>query len=75
MPRSCCTRFFNRIPEDEPVFTLAARDKCAIPTLKEWIKRAEIAGVNPFKIDVAKAHLRDFERFSKENPDIMKVPD
>jgi hypothetical protein len=29
MPAQCCKDFYARIPDDEPVFTIAARDRTA----------------------------------------------
>lgn len=75
MPRGCCNHFWERIPEDEPVFTLAARDKLAVGTIKKWIELAQRRGVSQFKIDVATAHLEDFQRFATEHPERMKLPD
>jgi hypothetical protein len=75
MPRDCCKKFFARIPDEVPVFTLVAYDKVAAATIRDWMARAKVAGVNPFKIDLAEAHLRDFERYALEHPGAMKIPD
>lgn len=75
MPKQCCKDFFASIPDDEPVFTLAARDLTAPTIIQNWIEDARAAGTNEDKLERAEQHLCDFEQFQKEHPDRCKIPD
>ena len=78
MPRDCCIRRFERLKKEDPdmpVFTLLAKDLLAVPTVKKWLEEARKKGVNPFKIEVVEAHLHDLERWAKDNPERMQLPD
>jgi hypothetical protein len=75
MPEQCCKDFFDKIPDDEPVFTIAARDELAAYTVADWIVRAEADGVNPDKIARARQHLQDIVEFQSSYPDRVKKPD
>jgi hypothetical protein len=75
MPRPCCKRFFDRIPDDVPVFTVVAWDPTAVPTVEAWLAEARKLGVNPFKLETVTAHLNELKRWAAANPDKMKVPD
>ena len=75
MPAECCRNFWKRIADDEPVFTIAARDLLAVPVIREWIRRAEQAGVPADKIDRALDHLEAIEEFQDRNRDRCHLPD
>ena len=75
MPAQCCKEFYAKIPDDEPVFTLAGRDILAAQTVALWIERARAYGVNEDKILRAQWHLEAMERFEQDHPERMKLPD
>jgi hypothetical protein len=75
MPAECCKKFYAKLPEDEPVFTLAGRDKLAIATVNFWIEEAIKAGVNQDKIDRAYKHLIALSDFQNAHPERVKLPD
>ena len=75
MPANCCKESWKRIPEDEPTFILAARDKLAPVAIRFWISMAADQGVNADKIRRATEHLDWIERFQSEHPERVKLPD
>lgn len=75
MPAQCCKKFWEKIPNDEPVFTLAARDLLAPEVISFWIDRAKKMGVNPEKIQKAVDHWRAFVGFQTAHPERTKIPD
>lgn len=75
MPADCCKEFWNRIPDDEPVFTLAARDILAPETIRFWLEQAEAEGVPEDKLRRARMHLVAIEEFQIAHPERTKVPD
>lgn len=75
MPKECCKTFFASIPDDEPVFTIAARDLTGADTVRDWIARCEKLGVNSDKLERSRQHLADIERFQSEHPERCKIPD
>lgn len=75
MPAECCRKFFAKLCDDEPVFTLAGRDKLAPAVVAYWIKLAGVAGVNQDKIARAEQHLQAIHEFQIEHPLRTKIPD
>lgn len=75
MPAQCCKDLFNRIPDDVPVFTLVAYDELSSDVILYWLKKAEIANVNPDKLKRSRERFEDFLKFRREHPDRMKLPD
>jgi hypothetical protein len=75
MPSQCCKDTWEKIPDDEPVFILRAKDELAPYVLGEWITNALEHGVNADKVEGAERHLEEFQAFQKANPDRVKLPD
>lgn len=75
MPAPCCKKFWEKIPDDEPVFTLAARDLLAADTVSFWIGRAKKIGVNAEKIQRAIEHWQLIVGFQSAHPERTKIPD
>ncbi len=75
MPKECCKKTWEKIPEDEPVFILRGQDLISGILVEEWIQLAERWKVNKDKIDRAKEHLQDIRIFQLENPRRCKTPD
>jgi hypothetical protein len=75
MPEQCCKDFYAKIPDDEPVFTLAGRDMLAVETVAYWIERAKARGVNADKILRAQWHRAAMQLFTQDHPERMKLPD
>jgi hypothetical protein len=75
MPARCCIKTWNKIPADEPVFTLRAKDLLAPVAVKAWLDAAKKAGVNRNKLRRAKAHWLAMRRFQRVFPRRCKVPD
>lgn len=75
MPSQCCKDTWSKIPDDEPVFILRARDLVSTQAIMAWLRAAESQGVNVDKIDRAQQHLDDFLRFQALNRQRCKIPD
>jgi len=75
MPAPCCKEFFARIPDDEPVFTLAGRDQISAATVEFWIRRASNLLVNDGKLTRAIQHLQAIQDFQRAYPGRTKLPD
>lgn len=75
MPKQCCKNFFASVPDDEPVFTLAARDLTAPKHVQDWIDGAKAAGVNDDKVRRAQEHLDAMREFQSQHPEQCKMPD
>lgn len=75
MPAECCKEFFNKIPDDEPTFTIAGRDKIALHVIKAWIDAAKKCGVNKEKIASATRHYNAVAAFQTRYPERVKTPD
>ena len=73
MPARCCKEFFSNLPDDEPVFTLAAHDILAVETVWYWINRAKMSGVNADKLRRAEEHLHAMVQWRTTHP--TKIPD
>ena len=75
MPRPCCKETWGKIPDDEPAFTLRAQDKLSRDVVEFWIHQARAHNVAHEKIAAAVEHLDDIERWQRDNPDRVKLPD
>jgi len=61
--------------EDEPSFTILARDQFAQAVVAFWISRAEAAGSPEAKIDRARQRYQEIIEFQSDHPERVKVPD
>ena len=75
MPMPCCQEFYDKIPEDEPIFILAARDITAPGHVQAWIDKARALGVNDNKVAHAVMHLKWMQDWQARNPQLVKTPD
>jgi hypothetical protein len=75
MPAKCCKEFYARIPDDVPVFTIVAWDTFAVDTVRYWLQLAEFRGVNPDKLFRSRKHLEAIDRWQKDHPEKVKIPD
>ncbi len=75
MPAECCKKFYEKIPDDEPVFTIAGRDLLGPDVIRCWIGRAADNGVNADKLQRAVQHLKWFEEFQAAHPERCHLPD
>ena len=60
---------------DMPVFTLLGQDSLAVDTVKYWLQRAELLGVNKGKLIRVREHLEALAKYRQEHPEKMKRPD
>lgn len=67
-------KFDGKFPRDEPLFLLRGQDKFALPTIEEYGFEVSDSSNKEFVagVDVAQA---EFEKFAKDNPDRVKIPD
>lgn len=68
-------RCFQNSADDEPVFTLCARDKVAPATVRDWADRAGAIGAPPEKTVKARQIAEEMDRWQEEHPELVKVPD
>ncbi len=61
--------------DDEPVFTLCARDVTAPAAVRDWAARAAFAGAPPEKTGAAYRIAVEMETWQQANPEKVKVPD
>ena len=61
----------SKIPEDEPVFLLRARDPFATKAISRWIDAAE-GHVPADRLDLVEQHMLRFEKWQRYNH--MKIP-
>jgi hypothetical protein len=73
--KECCKKKISQIPDDEPVFCVYGRDILAVYVITEWLKRALECGVNTEKILDVVQHLSDIQKFQRENPLRVHLPD
>ena len=59
------------IPDDEPVFVLRAKDRCARAAIEHYLKQV----TDQLHRAVVQSRLTDFQRFASHNPSLMKQPD
>jgi len=60
----------RRIPDDEPIFILRAQDKLAADVVREWCRRAEVAGVRSSKVATARMLADEMDKWA-----LKKLPD
>jgi len=75
MPTECCKKFYARIPEDVPIFTLVAWDLLALEAIQQWLLKARDKGVSEEKIAKAQQHFDAIALWQRENPSLCKLPD
>lgn len=75
MTRQEVLAWLEKVPEDEPIFCLRAKDDIATHALRCWMREASAMGVAEEKIDGAKGFLIEFSEWRHENPDKCKLPD
>lgn len=64
----------ERVPEDEPVFILRARDNCAGPAIGVYLEEMYDVGAPQDRIDQIKQVFDRFRAFGVENQQRMKIP-
>lgn len=64
----------ERIPDDEPVFLLRARDHLALATLVDYRRRSLVDGCNDYHFEHLDKDIEAFQRFALEHPERMKQP-
>jgi hypothetical protein len=75
MPAECCKKFWKKIPDEVPVFTVVGWDKLAIRTVRCWCALALQEGVNMAKVQKGIDHVGWMEEYAALHPDAMKLPD
>lgn len=60
---------------EEPVFVLRGRDKCALTALKSYYIRCGADGCSKEFIEDLKECIADFEAYKKEEGVVMRLPD
>jgi N-glycosylase/DNA lyase len=75
MPAECCKKFWERIPEDVPVFTLVGWDRLAERTVRFWVSEASMAGVPAAKMQKGINHILWMQEYAEAHPEMMKLPD
>lgn len=65
----------TEIPEDEPYFTLRAKDYCAISALAQYLDYCGECGVSKDHLDGIKEALHDFDRWQRGHKDKVRLPD
>lgn len=74
MPSKRCADFLSKLPDDEPAFTVRARDPLILDIMKMWIVKAQALGVNNKKI----MHVEDIlykEVIPWQRDNLTKIPD
>jgi hypothetical protein len=64
---------FSDIAADEPVFTIRAKDRCAVATLTAYALEAELRGAAPALVRSVREHCVRMEEWQKRYG--SKVPD
>jgi len=67
------TSCLSRSQGDEPIFVLCARDEIAPFTVRDWVERAEMRGVNAEKIADAIRLAEQMEQWQRDHG--KKLPD
>lgn len=66
----------EKIPDDEPIFLLRARDRIASTIVRTWAAKAMIDyGCNAAKVDGAQQVAKAMERWQEVNHHLVKAPD
>jgi hypothetical protein len=64
----------ERVPDDEPLFLLRARDRLAIPLLRHFRELCRADGCTTYMLGLCDLTIAQFERFAAEHPEQMKQP-
>lgn len=64
----------EKIPHDEPLLILRARDHLAVPLLRIYQQLSIVDGCNDWFLDQQQTTIADFETFAREHPERMKQP-
>ena len=64
----------ERLPSDEPVFLLRARDHLALPLLKHYLQLSLEDDCTDYQINGVEAAIVQFEAFQTKHPERMKQP-
>ena len=75
MPTANCRDEWDKIPDDEPVFIVRAKDLLSCEIVKRWIDAALRCEVNPAKVNSAATRFREITAFQEQHPDRCKIPD
>jgi hypothetical protein len=62
------------VPEDEPLFLLRARDRLALPLLREYWSMCEDDDCTDYQMRLMAEVVDRFSAFAREHPDRMKQP-
>jgi hypothetical protein len=60
---------------NEPVFVIRAKDKCALAAIGAYNVTSHIAGVNDEHLKETQQIFRDFVKWQGENKDKVNLPD
>lgn len=63
----------GKIPDDEPVFLLRAKDLAAPATVDYWALRAESLGASPEMVETARRLAQAMRDYQRNHP--SRVPD
>ena len=74
VPNRRCVTFLEKLPDDEPAFTVRARDPIVLDVITKWLERAEELGVSQEKIAHVKS-IRDKEIIPWQKSHKTKIPD
>lgn len=64
----------GKIGDNEPVFLLRAKDKCAPEAVEAWAAIAEAEGADAFIVATARQHAKTMRQW-QDDTGIAKVPD
>lgn len=64
----------EKIPHDEPLLILRARDHLAVPLLNIYRQLSIVDGCNEWFLNEQRITLGEFELFAREHPERMKQP-
>ncbi len=64
----------QRVPDDEPVFILRARDALAVPTIHHYVGLSIEQAVDSMRIFQLGEVVGDFLKFKHQHPELMKQP-
>ncbi len=62
------------LPHDEPLFLIRARDRLALPLLREYRRMCQGDGCNEYIVGLLDEMITQFDEFQKEHPERMKQP-
>lgn len=64
----------ERVPDDEPIFILRARDSCAYAAIRVYVDEMYEAGAPLDRIKAVQEVSKKFEQFGVEHQDRVKIP-